>query len=202
MWQWLRRSFVTGFFVTVPLFVSVLAIVGVFRFADTLTGGLSERMFGARVPGVGVIATAVFVLAVGALATNLIGRRMLQRTESLLLHVPVFRTVYAPIKQLVAAFSPDNELGFKRVVLLEDGASSSRLGFLTREFVVDRGHGPEPMMAVYVPTNHLYLGDVVICRPDRVTMVELTVEQGVRVFLTGGVALPPRLGASAAPRAD
>jgi uncharacterized membrane protein len=202
MWQWLRRSFVAGFFVTVPLFVSVLAIVGVFRFADTLTGGLSERVFGMRIPGVGVVATAIIVLATGALATNLIGRRLLQRTESLLLHVPVFRTVYAPIKQLVAAFSPDNEMGFKRVVLIEDAAWGARLGFLTREFGVDRGHGPESLMAVYVPTNHLYLGDVVICRPEQVTMVDLTVEQGVRVFLTGGVALPSRLGAPAGPKAD
>ena len=37
------------------------------------------------------------------------------------------------------------------------------LGFLTKEFTVDRGQGPEALIAVYVPTNHLYLGDVVIC---------------------------------------
>ena len=42
------------------------------------------------------------------------------------------------------------------------------LGFLTKEFTVDRGHGPEPMVAVYVPTNHLYLGDVIVlCRGTR-----------------------------------
>ena len=40
------------------------------------------------------------------------------------------------------------------------------LGFLTREFTVDRGSGPEALLAVYVPTNHLYLGDIVICERD------------------------------------
>ena len=74
----------------------------------------------------------------------------------------MFRTIYAPVKQLVAAFSPDNEYGFKRVVLVEDPRRGTVLGFLTKEFTVDRGRGPEPMVAVYVPTNHLYLGDVVI----------------------------------------
>ena len=59
-------------------------------------------------------------MLVGALATNVIGKRLLQRGESWLLRVPVFRTIYAPVKQLVAAFSPDNESGFKRVVLVED----------------------------------------------------------------------------------
>jgi len=56
----------------------------------------------------------------------------------LLLHVPLFRSIYAPVKQLVVAFSPDNEFGFKRVVLVEDTARGYQLGFLTREFTVDR----------------------------------------------------------------
>ena len=53
----------------------------------------------------------------------------LQRGESYLLRVPVFRTIYAPVKQLVVAFSPDNEYGFKRVVLVEDHARGLVLGF-------------------------------------------------------------------------
>ena len=61
-------------------------------------------------------------MLVGAFATNVIGKRLLQRAEGYLLRVPVFRTIYAPVKQLVVAFSPDNEFGFKRVVLLEDEA--------------------------------------------------------------------------------
>ena len=91
-------------------------------------------------PGLGILTTALGVLLVGALATNVIGRRILQRADSYLLRVPVFRTIYAPVKQLVVAFSPDNEFGFKRVVLVQDGGRYS-LGFLTKEFTVDRGSG-------------------------------------------------------------
>jgi uncharacterized membrane protein len=49
------------------------------------------------------------------------------------------------------------------------------------------------MIAVYVPTNHLYLGDVLVCPAERVTYPDLTVEQGIRIFLTGGMALPGRI---------
>jgi uncharacterized membrane protein len=52
------------------------------------------------------------------------------------------------------------------------------------------------MIAVYVPTNNLYLGNIVVCPADRATFPDLTVEQGVRVFLTGGMALPERMGDS------
>ena len=118
---------------------------------------------------------------------------MLQRGESYLTKVPVFRTIYAPVKQLVVAFSPDNEYGFKRVALVEDSARGFMLGFLTKEFSADLGRGPESLVAVYVPTNHLYLGDVIVCPKDKVSFPELTVEQGIRIFLTGGMALPGRL---------
>ena len=45
-------------------------------------------------------------------------------------------------------------------------------------------------MAVYVPTNHLYLGDIVICERDRASFPDITVEEGIQVFLTGGMAIP------------
>jgi uncharacterized membrane protein len=190
--QWLRRSFIAGFFVTVPLFVSVAALVWLFGVVDGLTAPIFERLLGRQIPGLGILTTVAAILAVGAVATNVIGKRLLQRTESYLLKVPVFRTIYAPVKQLIAAFSPDNEFGFKRVVMLEDKQGFS-LGFLTKEFTVDRGRGPEDLVAVYVPTNHLYLGDIVIVERARALFPEMTVEEGIRVFLTGGMALPSQL---------
>ena len=197
--QWLRRSFITGFFVTVPLVGSVGAIVWMFRVVDGLTHGMYARWLGtqAHPPGLGLVTTAIVVLGIGALATNVIGRRVLGRGEAFLMQVPVFRTVYAPVKQLIVAFSPDNESGFKRVVLVEQEARGFALGFLTKEFTLDRGKGPEPVYAVYVPTNHLYLGDVIVCRPAQVLFPDMTVEQGVRVFLTGGMGLPAKIRAHA-----
>jgi len=191
--QWVRRSFITGLFVTVPLFISVAAFVWIFNIVDGLTTPLYDRLLERHVPGLGIVTTAVAIMLVGAFATNVIGKRVLQRTEGWLLRVPVFRTIYAPVKQIVVAFSPENESGFKRVVLIEDPRRGIILGFLTREFTVDRGNGPEALLAVYVPTNHLYLGDVMIFERDRAVFPDISVEDGIRIFLTGGMALPPRL---------
>ena len=190
---WLRRSFIAGFFVVVPLFISVAAFIWVFGVVDGLTTPLYDRVIGRRIPGLGTLTTAVLIVLVGAFARNVIGRRVLQRGESWLLRVPGFRTIYAPVKQLIAAFSPDNESGFKRVVMVEDAKRGFVLGFLTREFTIDRGKGPEALLAVYVPTNHLYLGDIVIVEPAHATFPEISVEDGIRIFLTGGMALPTRL---------
>jgi uncharacterized membrane protein len=189
---WLRRSFLTGLVVTVPLFITVVTLVWTFRFIDGVARPLSIGVLGREVPGLGVLITAAFILFVGVVATNVLGRRVLQRGEKWLLSVPLFKTIYAPVKQLVAAFSPDSESGFKKVVIVDDGRRGMVIGFLTREFTIDRGAGAgaEPVVAVYVPTNHLYLGDVVVFPRGQVLFPDLSVEDGIRIFLTGGMALP------------
>ncbi|HEV3060704.1 MAG TPA: DUF502 domain-containing protein [Vicinamibacterales bacterium] len=191
--QWLRRNFIAGFFVMVPLFISVAAFIWLFNLVDGATTPLYDRLLGRRIPGLGIATTAVAVVLVGAFARNVIGSRVLQRTEAWLLRVPVFNKIYSPVKQLVAAFNPDSESGFKRVVMIEDPRRGYTLGFLTREFTADRGRGPEPLLAVFVPTNNLYLGDIVICERDRAVFPDISVEDGIRIFLTGGMALPPKV---------
>lgn len=200
MLAWLRRRFITGFFVTVPLIVSVAALVWGFGLIDGVTAPLYHRLLGRDVPGLGLLTGALLVLMVGVLAANVIGRRILQRLEHWLLLVPVFRTIYAPVKQLIAAFSPDNETGFKQVVLVDDPARGLVMGFLTREFdLTGPGGAARPMAAVYVPTNHLYLGDVLVFPRDRLQFPAVSVEEGIRIFLTGGMALPPHLASHLTP---
>ena len=86
-------------------------------------------------------------------------------------------------------------------VLVRDPRRGYLLGFLTKEFTLDQGDGPRRLAAVYVPTNHLYLGDVLIFPEDDVLFPNISVEHGIRVFLTGGMALPARMTAPAEERA-
>ena len=199
---WVRRRLLTGFFVSIPLIVSVAALVWIFGIIDGLTAPLAARVLGHGEPegferllvsAVGLLGTLAAILAIGAIAANVIGQRLLNRAEGWLMKIPVFRTIYAPVKQLVVAFSPDNEYGFKRVVMVEDPHRGWVMGFLTKEFTVDRGAGAEAMMAIYVPTNHLYLGDIVLMPRERALFPDIPVEEGIRIFLTGGMSLPGRI---------
>jgi uncharacterized membrane protein len=202
MIPWLRSRLLTGFFVMVPLVVSVAALVWIFGIIVGFTAPLAERVLGDNaagwgeiaVAGLGILVTLLVVLAVGSFATNVIGRRVLAKAEGWLMHIPVFRTIYSPVKQLVVAFSPDNEYGFKRVVMVDDPNRGVIMGFLTKEFTVDRGRGPEALVAVYVPTNHLYLGDIALYPRERAFYPDISVEEGIRIFLTGGMSLPGSIG--------
>jgi uncharacterized membrane protein len=202
--QWLRRRFITGFFVAVPLIISVAALLWIFHLIDDLSGPVYDRFLGRHVAGLGVATTALFVLLVGVFASNVIGKRLLSRGEGYLARIPVFRTIYSPVRQLMAAFSPDNESGLKRVVLVPGEGGAARMGFLTKEFDVEpAGGGPKVAhAAVYVPTNNLYLGDVFVCRRDALMYPDISVEEGVRIFLTGGMAMTDRIAMRPAPDAQ
>ena len=191
--KWLRRSLVSGFVVTVPLVISIAAFVWLFRFVDGFLDPYITQWFGQEIPGLGLVTLLVLLVLVGAFATNVLGQRLFERGQDYLLRLPVFRTVYGPVKQLVAAFSPGNQMGFQRVVLIDDPKRGMMFGFLTKEFQVERADQTEELVAVYVPTNHIYFGDIHIYPRDVVMLPDITVQEGVQIFLTGGMALSERL---------
>ena len=191
--KWLRRILVSGFVVTVPLVISIAAFVWLFRFVDGFLDPYITQWFGQEIPGLGLVTLLVLLVLVGAFATNVLGQRLFERGQDYLLRLPVFRTVYGPVKQLVAAFSPGNQMGFQRVVLIDDPKRGMMFGFLTKEFQVERVDRTEELVAVYVPTNHIYFGDIHIYPRDVVMLPDITVQEGVQIFLTGGMALSERL---------
>ena len=187
--QWLRRNLVTGLVVTVPLIITVAAFVWLFQLIDGVVGPVYQRWSGYDIPGLGLATLLAVVLLVGVLATSGLGGRVLRRGEEYLMRLPIFRAVYGPVKQLVAAFSPGSQIGFRQVVLIDDPRRGLVIGFLTKRFVLDRGNGPEQLVAVYVPTNHIYFGDIHVYPSAVVSYPDLSVQEGVQIFLTAGMTM-------------
>jgi len=191
--SWFRGSLIAGTVVIVPLVISVAAFIWLFELIDGVMRPVYAQWLGREIPGLGLATMLLLVVIVGSLTTNVIGRKLLSRVEEYLLRLPVFRAVYGPVKQLVAAFSPDNQMGFKRVVLVDDPHRGLALGFLTKEFAIDKDDAIEAHVAVYVPTNHIYFGDIHIYPGSKLLFPDMTVQEGVQVFLTGGMAMTERL---------
>ena len=93
----------------------------------------------------------------------MVGRRILARIERLFEHVPIFRSIYPSVKQLLESFSPEQRNSFKAVVLAEHPRKGEYVfGFVTSELLVEGVEGKRQMVTVFVPTNNLYLGDVIV----------------------------------------
>ena len=192
--NWLKVRFITGFFVTVPAIATSWLL---YVFWDTIDEFFSpgyQHLFGRRIPGLGFLTAILLILFIGTIATNVLGRRIIHRIERLLAHVPIFRSIYPSVKQLLESFSPQKRDSFKSVVLAEHPRKGEFVfGFVTAEVLLEGTDGKQEMVTVFVPTNNLYLGDVILIPKADVVTTGLTVEEGIRIILSAGTATPPRL---------
>jgi len=194
MRAWLKSRFIAGFFVTVPAFATAWLLWLFWSRIDDSFAPMYERILGRPVPGLGFLTAIAVILLMGAIARNVVGRRVLVWGDKLLLRVPVFRLLYPSVKMLIDSFSPERRNAFKAVVLVEhprEGAYA--YGFVTSEVIVETMDGKAEMVTVFIPTNNLYLGDIVVVPRADVIATGLTVEEGVRIILSAGTATPPRL---------
>jgi uncharacterized membrane protein len=187
----LQITFVTGLLVIIPIAVPVWVFWELFTFVDRLLDPFIHDTFPVRLPGLGLLVATLLVLLMGVVATNVVGRRMLGWLDSLLYRVPIFRNVYSAVKQLLNAFSPDNQVAFKEFVIVQNREGHYCFGFLTGTVAMERANGDsESLLAVYVPTNHLYLGDIILARREDIILTRLTVPQGIQIVLSGGISIP------------
>jgi uncharacterized membrane protein len=192
--NWVKVRFITGFFVTVPAIASAWLLYVFWDFIDTFFSPGYERVFGRRIPGLGFLTAVLFILFMGTIATNVVGRRILARVERVFARVPIFRSIYPSIKQLIESFSPEKRQSFKAVVLAEHPREGEFVfGFVTSEVLVETPGRKREMVTVFVPTNNLYLGDVIMVPRQDVISTGLTVEEGIRIILSAGTATPSRL---------
>ncbi len=199
--NWLKVRFLTGFFVTVPAIATSWLLYVFWDAIDDFFSPGYQHIFGRRIPGLGFLTGAVLILFIGTIATNVVGRRIISRIERLLVHVPIFRSVYPSVKQLLESFSPEKRSSFKSVVLAEHPRKGEFVfGFVTAEVLIEAVETTRQMVTVFVPTNNLYLGDVIMLPRDDVIATGLTVEEGIRIILSAGTATPSRLPRSTVSR--
>ncbi len=192
--SWLKVRLITGFFVTVPAVATFWVLWIFWTGIDDIFKPMYESIFGRPVRGLGFLTAIAIILIMGSIARNVVGRRVLAWGDALLSKLPVFGRLYPSVKMLVDAFSPERRSAFKAVVLVQHPREGEyAFGFVTSALLVDTPDGKREMVTAFIPTNNLYLGDVIVVPRDNILATGLTVEEGIRVILSAGTATPPRL---------
>ena len=190
----LKRKFITGIFVSIPAVITVLVIGKFVGFVDSLLEPVYYKILGYHTQGLGFISAIIIVFIIGILSTNVFGKKIIGLFERIFLNMPVFKGFYTAVKHLVDAFSPDNKsVSFKKFVIIEyPRPGLFAFGFLTKECTVKSSKdGKEACLrAVYVPTNNLYLGEIVLVSEGDVFYTDIAIEEGIKIILSGGIAAP------------
>ena len=139
-------------------------------------------------PGMGLVTGFMILFLVGLAVNAFIVRRVLGIGEELLLRVPVVKTVYSAIRDMTRLVNTDKKKGdLDRVVTLDYGPGKL-IGFVTQEHANTIGiGGGEDMIAVYLPMSYQIGGYTLYVSRSKVHETDLTVEQAMRIVLTGGV---------------
>src|SRR5262245_16771531 len=192
--NWLKVRFVAGFFITVPAIATAWLLWIFWSSIDDFFAPLYAHIFGRPILGLGFLTAVAIILVMGIIARNVVGRRVLGWGERFLLNLPIYRLLYPSVKMLIDSFSPERRSAFKAVVLVQhprEGAYA--FGFVTSEVLVETSGGKREMVTVFIPTNNLYLGEVVVVPRQDVIHTGIGVEEGIRIIFSAGTATPRRL---------
>lgn len=196
----LRRYLAAGLLIWVPLGVTILAITFLVDVMDRtlllLPPSLRpDVLLGFRVPGLGIVLTAVIVLGTGIIVTNLLGRKLFGWGEAVLRRIPLVRTIYTSVKKLTETIVNGTGRSFRRVALVE----YPRAGMWTLAFITGDGaeeieaHTGREMVNVFVPTTpNPTSGFMLIVPRTDVIELEMTTDEGLRMILSFGVVVPER----------
>ena len=156
---------------------------------------ISERFVGEPLVGVGLVVSLLILLLLGVLATNVLGGRLLDYFEKKITGLPLLSPIYQGARQITEAIQLHETAEFQRVVLLPFPNQNVRsLGFVTRDFQSATAFGEEPTALVFVPTTpNPTSGYLVVAKQTDLTALDVTVEEGVKLVISGGLLTPTKL---------
>ncbi len=197
MFRQLRTTFLRGIGVIIPLVLTFWVFQALLNAVDGILSPLIERWIGRHIPGLGFLAMLVIIVLVGLFTRNLVGRLLFSWFETLLRSIPFVRSVYTAVKDLVNAFSLDGKgKTFRQVILLEYPRKGLfTIGFVTNEMqYAGQENTRVAFLNVYIPNPPNPTSGVLILVPKTEAVeLELTVEQGLKLVLSGGIVIPELL---------
>ena len=198
----IKRYFVTGLLVVVPLYISFYILMLVAGFVDSLIYMLPDPLNPAsylpfKIPGFGIAVTVLVTFLAGVVATNFLGKKLVEIGEAILSWIPIIRTVYKGSKQFMETFFTKEGEGFRRVVLVE----FPRKGLYSVGFVTSKATGEiqtktkEVTINVFIPTTPNPTSGFYVAVPeDQLVSLEMSVEDAFKVIMSGGMVVPERSG--------
>jgi uncharacterized membrane protein len=189
-WSILRSTFGRGVVLLVPLVITLWVLNMLFNTIDGLISPVFDQILERHIPGLGFITMVVLIFIVGGLSRNLIGRGMLKAFEHLISSIPLARTIYSAMRDVINAFQPGRKgKSFREVVLIEyPRPGLSTIGFVTNELIFGTASQPETMISVYIPNPPNPTSGLLILMPRKEARVlDMSVQEGLKLVLSGGI---------------
>ncbi|CAN6482076.1 unnamed protein product [Victoria cruziana] len=189
--SWASKKFMTGCVILFPIAITFYITWGFIHFVDGFFSPIYAHL-GIDIFGLGFMTSITFIFVVGIFMSSWLGASLLGMGEWFIKRMPLVRHIYSALKQISAAISPDQESkAFKEVAIIRHPrVGEYALGFITSTVILKRDTGAEELCCVYVPTNHLYVGDMYLINWRDIIRPKLSVREGIEIVVSGGLSVP------------
>jgi len=191
----LGRIFVTGLLTLIPAVATIYLMVWLIGVVDRVFGKplrwvMSDETY---LAGTGILVAVAIVFGVGVLMHGVLFRRLFRKAEEALLAVPLVRSIYSAVKDLIGLFGRNNGPAMQVVSVTFPGTQWKLLGFVTRADFADlpAGIGTPSEIAVYLPMSYQVGGYTVIVPRESVRPVDMSREDAMKFILTAGLKTAP-----------
>lgn len=178
-----------------PLILTYIVLKFLFEAIDGLLQPLLHGIFGYFVPGLGVLTTLLIIILAGILTRNLVGAKLYEYGDRILARLPIIRTIYMAAKQLIEAVSGPAVSSFKEVAMVEYPRRGSWvLSFISNRIDSDVEGVTKNYVSCFVPSTPTPISGFVILVPkEDIVVVDMTIEEGIKFLVSGGVASPDKI---------
>lgn len=189
----MRRKFLTGLLVILPVVLTAYVIYRIFVWVDGILRPVIARYPFLDIPGLGFLAVVLVIVLAGVLGGGFLGRTLFRWFEGRLERIPMVRGIYVAIKQISEVFLKEDRSVFDRVVIVEyPRPHVYMLGFVTARWRLrTRAGGEEELLAVFIPTSpNPTSGFLVAIPPQDAFPTDLSVPEAFKVIVSGGAVVP------------
>ncbi|XP_010912016.1 protein LIKE COV 2 [Elaeis guineensis] len=189
--SWVSRKFMTGCVVLFPVAVTFFITWWFIQFVDGFFSPLYAKL-GVDIFGLGFLTSLLFVFLVGIFVSSWLGATIFWLGEWFIKRMPLVRHIYSASKQISTAISSDqNAAAFKEVAIIRHPrVGEYAFGFITSSVILQSDKGDEELCSVYVPTNHLYIGDIFLVNSEEIIRPNLSIREGIEIIVSGGMTMP------------
>lgn len=188
-----RRQFLSGVLVVVPLILTYVVLRFLFEAVDGILLPVVEKLLGFTIPGFGIIATLLIILLTGLFTRSILGGTIYKHSDKIMARLPLIRIIYLAAKQLIEAITRPQVKSFKEVVMIEyPRRGLYAIGFATAQIKYSDEHfGHRKLVGVFVPSTPTPITGLVIFVPeDEIMPVDITVEEAMKLLVSGGIVAP------------
>ncbi len=188
----LRNYFISGLVAILPIALSLWILGYVFKLLDSTFGKPIMELIGFRIPGLGLVLSILFILVLGVVVSNVVGKRVAKWIDSVFERIPVLKMVYSPIKDIMNNFTDQKSNNFKQAVLIEyPRVGLKSVGFITRENVIIDG---ETMTIIFIPTTpNPTSGFIIYAKKGDYQLLDIPVEAALRTIISLGTLTPQQI---------